>query len=79
MTNGFVISLKLKLGFSILSLWFLVAVILGWYLYFSITDVKKFVSDVETSITLYGSISRFGTMLTKNSVALKVNKSVYIA
>ena len=40
--------------------------ILGWYLYFSIIDVKEFISDVVTSLTLYASIPRFGTMLTKN-------------
>ena len=66
--------LKLKLGFSILSIWFLMAVILGC-LYFSIIDVKEFVSDVVTSLTLYALISRSGTMLTKNS--LKVLPSAF--
>ena len=31
-------------------------------------DVKEFVSDVATSLMLYVSIPRFGTMLTKNSI-----------
>ena len=43
--NGFVISLKLKLGFTILSIWFLMTVLLGWCIYFSMIDVKGFVSD----------------------------------
>ena len=44
-------------------------------MYFSIIDVKEFVSDVVTSLTLYASIPRFGTMLTKNS--LKVLASAF--
>ena len=39
------------------------------------TDVKEFVSDVVTSLALYASIPRFGTMLTKKS--LKVLASVF--
>ena len=29
-------------------------------------DIKEFVSDVVTSLTLYASIPRFGMMLTKD-------------
>ena len=36
-------------------------------MYLSIIDVKEFVSDVETSLTLYALIFSFGTRLTKNS------------
>ena len=42
----------------------------GWFLYFSMTDVKDFVSDLVTSLTLYVSIPRFGKMLTKNSLKI---------
>ena len=42
-------------------------------MYFSIIDVKEFVSDVETSLTFYASISRFATMLTKNSLKVLAN------
>ena len=34
----------------------------------SMIGIKEFVSCVVTSLTLYVSISRFGTMLTKNSL-----------
>ena len=34
------------------------------------TDVKEFVSDVVTSLALYASIPRFGTMLTKKSLTV---------
>ena len=37
-------------------------------MYFSMIDVKEFVSDVVISLTLYGSIPRFGRTLTKNSL-----------
>ena len=35
-------------------------------MYFSMIDVKEFVSDVVISLTLYRSIPRFGRTLTKN-------------
>ena len=38
-------------------------------------DVKEFVSNVVTTLKLYASIHRFGTMLTKNS--LKVLASAF--
>ena len=36
-------------------------------------DAKEFVSDVVTSLTLYASITRFGTTLTKNSLKVLGN------
>ena len=57
-TKGFVISLKLRLGFSILSI----------CLYLSMIDVKEFLSDLVTSLTLCASIPRFGMMPTKDSL-----------
>ena len=44
-------------------------------MYFSMIDVKEFVLDVVTSLTLYAWIPRFGTMLTKK--LLKVLASVF--
>ena len=36
-------------------------------------NVKEFVSDVVTSLTLCASIHRFGTMLTKHSLKILVS------
>ena len=54
---------------------FLMAIIVLSCLYFLMIDVKEFVSDVVTSLTLCALITRFGTMLAKHS--LKVSASAF--
>ena len=61
-----VISLKLNLDF-IFSICLLMALILGWCLYFCITDVTKFASIRFIYVLFCVLIPKFETISTKNS------------
>ena len=39
-------------------------------MYFLMIDIKEFLSNVVTSLTLYASIPRFGMMLTKKTLKI---------